>query len=542
MPRILSRLLTVTAAASAAAVAILACSQDGRAATAAAAEPPRAAASQLYREVAANTPEATVPTQTSLAPLIERLKPAVVNISTTTTQKHPRARGMPRNPHGRGGPGGQGAPGGGDDSYDEFFERFFGGRPSPDMPDEFKGSSLGSGFVLNGEGFILTNNHVVKDASDIRVTLDDGREFIATVVGTDPLTDVALIKLKNPPKDLPTLALGSSENLRQGDFVLALGSPFGLRATATMGIVSAKHRAGINPGGTYDDFIQTDAAINPGNSGGPLFNLRGEVIGINTAIVSPQIGQGIGFAVPIDLAKAILPQLKEKGKVTRGFLGVSVSDLSPDLMQAFGLPPGTKGALVQNVVPKSPAAKAGVQAGDVVTALNGKAVESSGALTRGVALIPPGGNADLTVVRGTDKKQLGVKVAQRPDDEGAVGRQQGEGEPEGDTEEGAAAVDPKGAPPKLGVSLAPLTPELSKKLGVSGDEGLAVGDVGDGVPPDRAGLRKGDVILELNKRAVRKPDEVRGAVAKLKTGEMVLLRVRRGDQAVFVAVPVGGRQ
>ncbi|BDG06626.1 trypsin-like peptidase domain-containing protein [Anaeromyxobacter oryzae] len=529
MPRIISRFLTVTVAVSATVLAILACSQNGRAATDGARDAPTA---QLFRDAAATGPEASVPAQMSLAPLIEKLRPAVVNISTTTVTKHPRVsrapRGTPRNPHGQGGPGGQG-----DDGYEDYFERFF-GRPAPEAPEEFKGSSLGSGFVLNGDGYILTNNHVVKDASDIRVTLDDGREFVATVVGTDPLTDVALIRLKNPPKNLPTLVLGSSENLRQGDYVLALGSPFGLRATATLGIVSAKHRAGINPGGTYDDFIQTDAAINPGNSGGPLFNLKGEVVGINTAIVSPQIGQGIGFAVPIDLAKAILPQLKDKGKVTRGFLGVSVSELTPDLIQAFGLPQGTKGALVQNVVPKSPAAKAGIQAGDVVTGLNGKPIDSSGSLTRAVALIPPGGSADLTVVRGGDRKQFGIKVAQRPDDESAVGRGESEGEGEG----GPA----KDQTPKLGVSLAPLTADLARQLGVSGDEGVAVVDVVDGGPADRAGIRKGDLILEVNRRPVKKPDDVRAAVGKLKDGDMVLLRVRRGDQAVFVAVPVGGRQ
>ncbi len=528
MPRFIGRSLAVTAVSAVAAAAILACSQDGRAAT----EGTRAAASQpLFREAAATqaAPEVGVPINASLAPLIDKLRPAVVNISTTTVVKHPRpgARGMPR---GHGGPGGPGGPGGEGEDFDQFFERFF-GRPAPEPPEEFKGSSLGSGFVLNGQGYILTNNHVVKDATDIRVRLSDGREFTADVVGKDALTDVALIKLKNPPKDLPTVVLGSSDALRQGDFVIALGSPFGLRDTATLGIVSAKHRSGINPGGTYDDFIQTDAAINPGNSGGPLFNLKGEVVGINTAIVSPQIGQGIGFAVPIDIAKTLLPQLKEKGKVTRGFVGVSISDLTPDLIQGFGLPPGTKGALVQNVVPKSPAAKAGVAAGDVVTALNGKPVESSGALTRAVALIPPGGTAELTVLRGGERKQFTIKVAQRPEEEAAIGR--------GEGEEGGGATNQT---PKLGVSLAPLTPQLAQQLGISGGEGAVVVDVVQGGPADRAGLQRGDVVLEVNRRAVHRPEDVRDAVAGMKDGQMVLLRVKRGDQAVFVAIPVGGRQ
>jgi serine protease Do len=438
-------------------LALLACSRDGSAATR---PPPKPAGSELFREAAAQTqtqtsPEAQVPVQSSLAPTIERLKPAVVNISTTTVMKHPRAqRGMPR-----GGPRGQ-------EPFEDFFERYFGQPPSPDAPGELRGQSLGSGFILNPEGFILTNHHVVKDATDILVTLSDGRQFKADVVGKDPLTDVALIKLANPPKELSTVVLGDSDALRQGDFVLALGSPLGLRDTATLGIVSAKHRGGISPvgTGTYDDFIQTDAAINPGNSGGPLFNLRGEVVGLNTAIVRPDIGQGIGFAVPVNLAKSLLPQLREKGKVTRGFMGVSVGDLTPDLAQAFGFQNGTKGAVVQNVVPRGPAAKAGVEAGDLIVSLNGKPVESAGELTRSVALVPPGENVNVTVLRKGEKKQLTFKVAQRPEDEGVVGR----GEP--DDSDGGDGGDKNDKSPKLGVSLAPLTEALARELGVRGRE------------------------------------------------------------------------
>ncbi len=507
--------------------AVLACSRDGRAATAP--QQGRSGGGEaLFREAAAQAPavgtaEGQVPVQTSLAPLIERLKPAVVNISTTTVMKHPRGSGtMPRGPRGQ-------------DPFEDFFERYF-GAPAPEAPQEFHGQSLGSGFLLNGEGFILTNNHVVKDATDIQVMLSDGRQFTAAVIGKDGLTDVALIRLKNPPKDLPTVVLGSSDALRQGDFVLALGSPLGLRDTATLGIVSAKHRAGINPGGTYDDFIQTDAAINPGNSGGPLFNLRGEVVGINTAIVRPDVGQGIGFAVPIDLAKSLLPQLREKGKVTRGYLGVQVSDLTPDLAQAFGFAPNTKGALVQNVVPRGPAAKGGVQPGDLVVTLNGKAVESSGQLTRSVALVPPGEQVNLGVVRkGGEKKQLSFKVAQRPEDEGVAARGGGE-------EEEGGGGQPANKSPKLGVSLAPITPEIARQLGTSADEGVVVADVVEGGPAQRSGIRRGDVILEVNRQPVKKIEDVANAIGKMKEGEMVLLRVRRGDSALFLAVPVGGRQ
>jgi serine protease Do len=509
------------------AAAVLACSRDGHAATAASPQQKeaRGGSEALFRE-AAQTPAAApaepqVPAQTSLAPLIERLKPAVVNISTTTVTKHPRVQGGPRGPR-----GGQ--------DFEDFFERYF-GRPMPEAPQEFRGQSLGSGFILNGEGFILTNNHVVKDATDIQVMLSDGRQFTASVVGKDQLTDVALIKLKNPPKELPTVMLGSSDALRQGDFVLALGGPLGLRDTATLGIVSAKHRSGINPGGTYDDFIQTDAAINPGNSGGPLFNLRGEVVGINTAIVRPDIGQGIGFAVPIDLAKSLLPQLREKGKVTRGYLGVQVADLTPDLAQAFGFSPDTKGALVQNVVPRGPAAKGGVQAGDLIVSINGKPVESAGQLTRTVALVPPGDAVNVVVVRkGGEKKQLSFKVAQRPEDEGVASR--------GGGEEGGAEPQADKSP-KLGVSLAPITPDIARQLGISAEEGgVVVADVVDGGPAQRAGIRQGDVILEVNRQPVKKVEEVSGAVAKMKEGDMALLRVRRGDAAIYLAVPVGGRQ
>ncbi len=510
----LKRTLLVTTA-----VAALACSRDSIAAT----PVPVRSDTPLYQDAASNAPaqaEPQVPIGATLAPLIERIRPSVVNISTTTEVKHPQVRRpQPR-------------PRGGDD-FDDFFERYFGGRPGPqpDAPEEFRGASLGSGFLLNAEGYVLTNNHVVKDATDIRVRLSDGREFGARVVGRDPLTDVALLQLQNAPKDLPPpVVLGDSDVLRQGDFVIAMGTPFGLRDTATLGIVSAKHRAGINPGGTYDDFIQTDAAINPGNSGGPLFNLRGEVVGINTAIVSPQIGQGIGFAVPISLAKALLPQLKERGKVTRGFVGVQVSDLTPELLQGFSLKPGTKGALVQGVVPRSPADKAGLKPGDVITHLNGKAVDSSGTLTRGVALVAPGQTANLTVLRGGEQKQFALKVAQRPEDENAVAR--------GDFQEPEQGN--KEPTPKLGLSLDQISPQMQSELGLENNEGLVITNVVPDGPADRANLRRGDVILEVNRQPIHKIEDVKAIIAKLKENDVVLLRVRRGDQASFLTLRIGG--
>jgi len=492
--------------------ALVACSPDGHADSGG----PKG---QLWREASATqepaTPAVNVPGQASLAPLIKQLKPAVVNIYTTTVTKHPRMRGMPRGPQ----PG---------DPWGEFFERFF-GQP---MPEEFKSNSLGSGFVINQEGYVLTNNHVIKDATDIRVKLADGREFKAKVVGRDPPIDVGLIKLENA-KDLPTVALGDSDKLEQGDFVLAMGNPFNLNGSVSFGIVSAKDRPQVT-GSPFDDFIQTDAAINPGNSGGPLFNMRGEVVGINTAIVSPQIGQGIGFAVPVNLAKQALPQLREKGKVARGYLGVTVSDLSPDLAQGFGLPEGQKGAVVQQVQPKAPAGKAGLQAGDLVVALNGKAVEGSGQLTRGISAIPPGGKATLSILRDGKKKEIAVTVGTRPDEE-SLARGEVPGGGEGPGEEAAPEGKPRDV--KLGVKLAPLTPEAAQEMKLeAGEKGVVVAEVVSDSPAERAGLQRGDLILEVNKEKVSRPDQVVAAVSKLKAGQVVVLRVKRGGAALYVPV------
>jgi serine protease Do len=373
---------------------------------------------------------------------------------------------------------------------------------------------------------------VVANATDIRVMLSDEREFTAKVVGKDPLTDVALIKLNAPPKDLPTVVLGDSDALRQGDFVLALGSPFGLSGTATLGIVSAKHRSGVGTGGTYDDFLQTDAAINPGNSGGPLFNMRGEVVGINTAIISPQLGSGIGFAVPISLAKALLPQLKG-GKVVRGYVGVSLSPLTPDLARAFGMPADAKGAVVQQVMARTPAEKAGLEPGDVITSLDGKAIESSSALSRGVALVPPGSKVQLGLTRKGSQKTISLVVAQRPDDETAIGRE--------DWEDSPAAEGSKTS--KLGIGVAPLSAEVARELKLPPAlKGVLVSNVDEGGPAEQSGLARGDIILELNQKPVTKPADLVGLVEKMKDGEMALLRVLRGANRFFLAVPVGGRK
>ncbi len=472
-------------------------------------------APHLWREAAASSPAVAVPGQISLAALLKQLKPAVVNISSTTVVKNPH-RNLPRTP-------------GQDDDEQQLFERFFGQR---EVPDEMKGTSLGSGFIINAEGLVLTNNHVVKDATDIKVRLADGREFVAKTLGRDPGTDVALLQLQKVDGRLPTVPLGDSDALEQGEFVLAIGSPLGFRESATFGIVSAKDRQ--LTGSPFDDFLQTDAAINQGNSGGPLFNMRGEVVGINTAIISPQIGSGIGFAVPINLAKELLPQLAT-GKVSRGFLGVTVSELTPDLAQGFGMKPGTKGALVQAVMPKSPAAQGGLQPGDVVVAVNGKAVESSGQLTRTIASVTPGGKASLTVLRGSDWKNIEVTVGQRPDEE-ALAR--GEANPDGDDDQGQQ----KSANEKLGLRVAPLTPQAVKELGLASDEGVLVVRVTPDGPAGAAGLRRNDVILEVNRQQITSVDQLRGLISKMKPGQVAVLRVARGQQAQYVAVKLGGEK
>jgi serine protease Do len=471
---------------------------------------------QLWHEATGTGPAPTVPTSNSLAPLIKQLKPAVVNISTTTVVKNPHHNLR--------------VPGMGENDQDDLFRRFFGFR---EMPQEFKGTSLGSGFIINEEGYILTNNHVVKDATDIKVRLSDGREFEAKIVGRDPATDVALIRLKGLKGKLPTVALGDSDALDQGDFVVAIGSPFGFRESATFGVISAKDRQ--LTGGPFDDFLQTDAAINQGNSGGPLFDLKGEVVGINSAIVSPQIGSGIGFAVPINLAKQLIPQLLQ-GKVRRGYLGVSVSEVTPDLAQGFGLSPDTKGAVVQNVAPRSPASRAGIQPGDVIVGVNGKLVGGASELTRSISSVPPGGKATLSLFRSGKKRDVQVTVAQRPDEE-ALAR--GEMSPE---EGGAKAPAGKEGAEKLGVRVAPLTPEVAREFGVQGGQGVIVVQVTPDGPADKAGVQRGDVILKVGDQQVDSVEQIVSAIGKIKPGAVALLRIRRGQQAQFVAVRLGGEK
>jgi serine protease Do len=363
---------------------------------------------------------------------------------------------------------------------------------------------IGSGFVIDPSGIVLTNNHVVEDAVDIRVTLMDGREFDAEVLGTDPLTDVAVIKLRGQSmKDLPVVRLGDSDAMRVGDWVMAIGNPFGLSSSVSVGILSAKERD--IQAGPYDDFLQTDAAISPGNSGGPLFNLSGEVIGINTAIVGG--GAGIGFAVPSNLVKALVPHLEKEGTVTRGWLGVGVQDLTPALGEAMGVPV-QEGTIVVNVQEGSPGARAGLKPDDVIVALNGKPIISAGSLTRTVGLMSPGTEVTLTLYRDGQRLERKVTLGTRPDLEGISSRRAPRSEQETHR--------------RIGLGLADVGP----RMGMQGmPQGALIAQVAPGSVAERVGLVPGMVVVEAAGKPVRSAADLVQILRDAKPGSSVLLRV-----------------
>ncbi|MFH1061209.1 MAG: Do family serine endopeptidase [Pseudomonadota bacterium] len=441
------------------------------------------------------------------ADLAAKIAPAVINIRTERDVKAPAMGAMPgQMPGRRGGPGMEGPP-----ELREFFRHFFGGEGMPTPPQHQR--ALGSGVIVDPEGLALTNHHVVDGADKIVVKLKDGQEIEATVVGSDPKTDLALIRLKqNGP--YPALPLGDSDQLRVGDWVLAAGNPFGLENTVTAGIVSAKGR--IIGAGPYDDFIQTDASINPGNSGGALVDMDGRLVGIPTAIV-PQ-GQGIGFAIPVNLAKDIMAQLKAKGRVVRGWLGVYTQAVDGDLAAKFGLTE-KHGALLADVMPDSPAMKAGLKRGDVITTYDGKPVNDPAALARLVAASPVGHAAKLGLVRAGKAAEVAVKLGELKD-EAAAGRPASGAEPEG--------LD------KLGLGVQPLNPELAQRLGVAAEHGLAVVNVAPGTPAAAAGLRRGDVILEAAQNPVKAPGDLGQAWSRAKDG--LLLLVQRQGHSFFAVL------
>jgi serine protease Do len=421
--------------------------------------------------------------------LAKQVQPGVVNIRTVKTTKE----GGPVFRHFFGNPFGNRDPFGGRDPFGE-------GGPGRD----FKQRSLGSGFIIDREGLIVTNNHVVENADQIKVRLADDREFDAKVIGRDSKTDLALIQIEGA-KDLSPLKLGDSEKLEVGSWVLAVGSPFGLEQTVTAGIVSAKGR--FIGAGPYDDFIQTDASINPGNSGGPLLNMSGEVVGINTAIVAQ--GQGIGFAIPVNLAQTIVAQLREHGSVTRGWMGVGIQDLTPELAQYYGLK-DQKGVLVTQVFQGDPAEKAGVKTKDVIIAVDGKPVGTSRELSSAVAGMPVGKEVPVKILRDGKEQTVKVQLAERKDTETAA----------------------KGAAPEtedLGIRAADLNPEVARRFGIDENEkGVLVAAVKPGGKADQAGLQQGDIVKEVNRVAVQSANELKAEFEKAKSGDTVPFLVKRG--------------
>ena len=448
--------------------------------------------------------------------LAEKLAPVVVNVSTTQAVKRPQS--APQQPFGRQQPGPD--PFGGEDPFSEFWRRFFGDQFGvPGGPGAAPRRGLGSGFIIDAKGLILTNNHVVEDAEKITVKLSDDREFSAKVVGRDPKTDIAVIQITDGKGSFPVAPLGDSSNLKVGEWVVAMGSPFGLDNTLTAGVVSAKDRQ--IGAGNYDSFIQTDASINPGNSGGPLVNLRGEVVGINTAIFSRSGGNlGIGFAIPIDLAKEILPQLIKTGKVTRGWLGVSIQRVTPELAESLGLEK-SRGALVASVSDGSPAAQAGIKAGDVIVEYNGKPIEDSGQLPIIVARTEVGQSVQATVIR--DKKRIPVTIK--------VGELK---------EEEVVASAPQTG--KLGLMVQNVTPEVAESLGLNRTGGVVITSVQPQSAAAEAGLRRGDVVLEVNRKTIANTSEFQTTVDQLKPGENVLFLISRGGNNLFLALKSPGTQ
>lgn len=427
--------------------------------------------------------------------LAKRLKPTVVNIGTEKKprqQRRQQARPFGNSPYGN-------------DPFQDFFERFF----EDQRPQTQRQKSLGSGFIISADGYILTNNHVVDGADEIKVRFDNGKELKGELKGSDAKLDLALIKVSSTDK-LPVAVLGDSDEIEVGEWVMAIGNPFGLSETVTAGIVSAKGR--VIGSGPYDDFLQTDASINPGNSGGPLFNTKGEVIGINTAIIAT--GQGIGFAIPVNMAKSIISQLRDKGKVTRGWIGVSIQPVTKDLADSFGLA-AEKGALISEVFPDSPAEKGGVKSGDIIIAFDGKEIKEMSELPRLVAATATGKSIPVKVVRDGKEESLTVVIEKMKD---------GEDDPAAETQD------------KLGLSVKDLTKELAASLRIKDSSGVVVTDVRIDSLGMIAGIQRGDIIKEVNGIKISRLDEYEKALANLKKDKVLRLLVKHGDSSRYVAI------
>ncbi len=432
----------------------------------------------------------------TFANVAEAIKPAVININTVS-------RGAAG-----GGPGGR-------TPFEEFFGEDFFKRFFGDAPERIPQRSLGSGVIVDPTGIALTNAHVVEKATEIEVITLDGSKHKAKVVGADKKTDLAVLKLDDGKGEFKFARLGDSDRMQVGDWVIAVGSPFGLQATVTAGIVSAKAR---NIGqGPFDDFIQTDAAINPGNSGGPLVNMQGEVIGINTAIVAG--GSGIGFAIPSNMAKKIYTEIASKGRVSRGWLGVSIQPLTPELAKSFNAK-DTKGVLISDVISESPAAKAGLKPGDILLEFDGKKVDAPADLQRTVGLAQPGQSAKMKVWRDQAEKTVELKIGEAPDDKEAAAQQQRQG---------------RVVPSTLGLEVRPITPDLARQLNLKSPEGVIVARVEEGSAAGEAGVQRGDVIREINRQKVRSLADYERLTKDVKDGDRLTVLLQRGQMSLYVA-------
>ncbi|RRQ21196.1 DegQ family serine endoprotease [Thiohalobacter thiocyanaticus] len=455
------------------------------------------------------TQAAAAPWSSSLpdfSELVEQNSPVVVNISTTQVVKSPMSKLPP----------GMELPDLPEDSpFGDLFRHFFEGEPGE--PREHEAKSLGSGVIISKDGYILTNNHVVQDAKEIIVRFNNRDELVAEVVGTDPRSDVALLKVE--AEDLPVARLGKAEELKVGEWVLAIGSPFGFESSATAGIVSAKGRA--LPSENYVPFIQTDVAINPGNSGGPLFNMDGEVVGVNSQIFSRTGGyMGLSFAIPIEVAMDVAEQLKTEGRVSRGWLGVLIQEVTRDLAQSFGLDK-PQGALVSKVVPDSPAAKAGLQVGDIILEFNGRQVIRSRNLPHIVGSTPVGKRAEVRILRDGKRRTLQVTLGELEDD------QQAAAEP---------AATQTGKSDRLGLVVASVPAELREQLEL-GEGGVMIQELKSGAA-SRAGVREGDIIVRFNNETVKDVEHFNRLVEGMEKGSSVPVLIQRRSGPLFLAIRV----
>jgi serine protease Do len=444
---------------------------------------------------AKNAPVRMVPQ--NFSDLADTVSPAVVHIKVEKTVK---AGGRSFGPSRQ-------SPFGGNQPFKDFFGRYFGEQRQP----EFKQPGQGSGFIIDKSGYIVTNNHVVAGADKITVVLKDETQHDAEVIGLDPVTDIALIKI-DTKKDLPTARLGSSADLRVGEWVAAIGSPFGLEYTVTAGIVSAKGR--VIGSGPYDDFIQTDASINPGNSGGPLINMQGQVVGINTMIIAG--GQGIGFAIPVDQAKTIVAQLRSEGEVTRGWLGVTIQDLKGDLAEYYGVD-DSGGVMVVDVVPGDPADRGGVKPKDIILKVNGKMVASSRDLTNLAAGLVVGDTARVTILRNGSEKTLEIKIGKRPLTMAAASQNQHQ---QKDSEYGFEVTE--------------VTPEIARQYNIKEAVGVIVVGVAPDSKADAAGIKQGDLIIEVNRKNVDSVKDFKKLLNRYKDGDGISLLVQRMNAGLMV--------